>query len=78
MIKLACFNFLGTKVYEPHVLKVLWWVNQIAPCGRERKGKNKKKNKKPNYYLLLVDPSIINRSMNELRGSYFNFFPPRI
>jgi len=35
---------LGTKVYWPHVLKVLWWVNQIAPCGREKeKGKKKTK-----------------------------------
>jgi hypothetical protein len=43
-------SILGIKVHEPHVLKVLWWVNQIARCGRERKGikikiKNKIKNK---------------------------------
>jgi hypothetical protein len=83
-------SILGIKVHEPHVLKVLWWVNQIARCGRERKGikikiKNKIKNKtkqnktkKQNYYLLWVDPSIINRSMNKLRGSYFKFPPPRM
>jgi hypothetical protein len=34
-------SILGIKVYEPHALKVLWWVNQIAPCGRKRKGKIK-------------------------------------
>jgi hypothetical protein len=36
-------SILGTKVYWSHVVKVLWWVNQIAPCGRERKGIKKKK-----------------------------------